>query len=250
MDSKTRSPKLYSELASWWPLLSAPEEYAEAARFFRQALIDACEIVPGTILELGSGGGNNASHLKRHFELTLIDQSPNMLEVSRRLNPECEHIEGDMRSVRLNREFDCVFVHDAVSYMTTEEDLRAAMKSAFMHCRSGGAALFAPDHTRENYRPETRHGGHDGEHKSLRYLEWSWDPDPTDTSYVVDFAYLLRAEDGTVRAEQDRHLCGLFPRETWLRLLVVVGFEPTVLPFEHSDLEYGADIFIGRKLRV
>jgi hypothetical protein len=41
-----------------------------------------------------------------------------------------------------------VFVHDAVAYMTTERELRAAIETAFVHCRPGGAALFAPDHVR------------------------------------------------------------------------------------------------------
>ena len=90
------------------------------------------------ILELGSGGGHNASHLKAHYELTLVDIAPEMLDVSRALNPECEHLEGDMTSVRLESLFDGVFVHDAVGYLTREADLAAAMETAAAHCRWGG----------------------------------------------------------------------------------------------------------------
>src|SRR5687768_9071191 len=118
--------KLYTDLAEWWPLLSAPADYAEEASFYQRQLLNACERVPRTLLELGSGGGNNASHLKARFAMTLVDPSAGMLEHSRRLNPECEHVQGDMRDVRLGREFDAVFVHDAVCYMTTEADVRAA----------------------------------------------------------------------------------------------------------------------------
>ncbi len=222
-------PRLYADLASWWSLLSAPADYAEEAAFFTQALLDASDRPPRTVLELGSGGGNNASHLKAHFQLTLVDRSPGMLAVSRALNPECEHVEGDMRHVRLGRLFDAIFVHDAIDYMTTEDDLRSAMQTAFVHCRPGGVALFVPDHVRENFVPTTEHGGHDGEARGLRYLEWTWDPDPTDTVYFVDFAYLLREGEGSVRVEQDRHVCGLFGREDWLRLLREAGFRPRVL---------------------
>ncbi len=214
----TEGPKLYTEFASWWPLLSSPDEYAEEAAFYQRLLVGACERSPHTLLELGSGGGNNASHLKMQFQMVLVDRSAGMLAVSRRLNPECDHVEGDMRSIRLGHQFDCVFVHDAVMYMTTEADLRRAIETAFVHCQPGGAALFAPDHVRENFQPSTDHGGHDGASESLRYLEWSWDPDPTDTTYVVDYAYLLRASDGTVRVEHDRHIEGLFLRADWLRL--------------------------------
>ncbi len=147
-------PKLYRELASWWPLLSAPEDYAEEAAFYQRAIIDACARPPETLLELGSGGGNNASHLKARFRMTLTDLSPDMLKVSEALNPECEHIQGDMRTLGSGREFDAVFVHDAVCYLTTEEDVRAAIETAYVHCRPGGAALFCPDYVRENYRAE------------------------------------------------------------------------------------------------
>lgn len=241
-------PKLYHDLADWFHLLTAPEEYAEEAEFYRKRLAEACERPPRSVLELGSGGGNNASHMKAHFELTLVDLSPRMLELSRSINPECEHVVGDMRTVRLGREFDAVFVHDAVVYMTTEADLKAAIDTAFVHCRLGGAALFAPDHVRETFRPYTDHGGHDGDRRSLRYLEWTWDPDPDDTTYTVDFAYLLREADASVRVVPDRHIEGLFSRDTWLRLLSEAGFEARSVPFEHSEEEPGSlEVFVAKK---
>jgi ubiquinone/menaquinone biosynthesis C-methylase UbiE len=87
-------PKMYGELADWWPLLSAPAVYAEEAESYRRLLTEAADRPPETVLELGSGGGNNAFHLKAHFRLTLVDLSEGMLEVSRELNPELEHLQG------------------------------------------------------------------------------------------------------------------------------------------------------------
>jgi hypothetical protein len=220
--------KLYGELASWWPLLSPPADYAEEAAFYERTLLTSCEPPARTLLELGSGGG--------------------MLEVSRALNPECEHLEGDMRSARLGRIFDCVFIHDAIGYMTSESDLRKAIETAFVHCRPGGGALFAPDSVRENFRPSTSCGGHDGGDRGLRYLEWSWDPDPTDTTCVTDYAYLLRESDGSVKVEHERHLEGLFPRADWLCLLSDVGFHPRVVPFDHPEFEPGTyELFVGSR---
>lgn len=244
-------PLLYRELASWWPLLSAPEDYAEEAAFFERLLIASCAGEAHTLLELGCGGGNNASFLKRRFDVVLVDRSVAMIEVSRALNRECEHVEGDMRSVRLEREFDCVFVHDAIAYMTSESDLRQAVETAFLHCRPGGATLFAPDHLRESFRPSTDYGGHDGADRSLRYLEWTWDPDPEDSTYVVDYAYLLREADGAVRVEHDRHVEGLFARATWLGLLEEVGFASEIVPFEHSQVETGLhEVFVCRRPEI
>jgi RimJ/RimL family protein N-acetyltransferase len=216
-------PRLYTELAGWFHLLTAPEEYAEEAAAYREALLRASRTRPRTLLELGTGGGNNASHLKLDFECTLSDLSPAMLEISRRINPECTHVAGDMRTLRLGREFDAVFVHDAVMYLTTEEDLRRAMETAFVHCRPGGVALFVLDFVREAFWPRTDHGGHDGDGRALRYLEWVRDPDPADTTFLTDFAYLLREDGKEPRVLHDRHVEGLFPRATWLRLLQETG---------------------------
>ena len=242
-------PKLYRELADWWPVLSSPEDYAEEAEFYRQVIISSCKLKPHTLLELGSGGGNNAAHLKKHFEMTLVDISPDILVVSQELNPECEHIEGDMREVRLGRQFDAIFIHDAIVYMQSEEELRSAIKTAYEHCIPGGVALFAPDHTSETFQPSTSHGGHDRGNRSMRYLDWVWDPDPTDSTYVSHMVYLLREDNEAVRCVVDRHVCGLFSQNDWLRVIAEVGFSSSSIPFEHSDIESeGCDVFLGQRL--
>jgi SAM-dependent methyltransferase len=223
-------PRLYTDLAPWWPVLSAPDDYAEEAECYRRCIVEASRRPVRTVLELGSGGGNNASHLKAHFEMTLVDLAPAMLRVSRSLNPECEHIHGDMRDVRLGRTFDAVFVHDAIGYMLTEADLGRAMDTARAHLEPGGVALFCPDHVRETFRPRTDCGGHDRMLRSLRYLEWVHDPDPEDTTVITEFAYLLRDRHG-VRVEYDRHVTGLFPRATWMKLLTGRGFLVTARHF-------------------
>ena len=239
-----QQPRLYTDLASWFHLLTAPAEYADAAAYAASVMREISSIPVKTVLELGSGGGNIASHLKAQFQMTLTDLSPAMLELSSTINPECEHIQGDMRTLRLGVAFDAVFVYDAVMYLTEETELRAAMETAYVHCRPGGVAVFVPDHVRESFAPYTNQGGHDGPDRSLRYLEWAADPDPEDTTYTVDFAYLLRDASG-VRVEHDRHIYGLFPEATWLRLLGDAGFEPRSLTDPNGAAPYGDRAFAG-----
>ncbi len=250
MDDVSDLPKLYGELAEWWPVFDPPEEYAEGAEFYREALEAESAAPLRHVLELGCGGGNNASHLKKHFRMTLTDLSAEMLEVSRRLNPECEHIQGDMRELRLERQFDAVFVHDAISYLIAEEDLRQAIQTAFVHCEPGGAALFAPYQVKDSFRESTNHGGHDRGYRSLRYLEWRWDPDPHDTTCVSEFVYLIREGDAPVKLAYDHHVFGLFSREKWLSLIDEVGFRSRVVSFEHDHGEIGPhshDAFLGAR---
>ena len=236
---------MYSDLAPWFHLLTHPSDYRDEAAFVTRVVDEVAIGEARTLLELGSGGGNNASHLKARFECTLTDISPEMLALSRTLNPECEHLEGDMRTLRLRRTFDVVFVHDAIAYLTTEDDLRAAIETAAVHARPGGVVILTPDATTEIFNPRTDHGGHDGEDgRSLRYLEWIHPADGT--TYPVDYLIIARGPGEEVRVVHDRHVLGLFPGATWERLVLDAGLELVDTTVENPyELEQAA--FVGRR---
>jgi SAM-dependent methyltransferase len=182
-----------------------------------------------SVLDLGSGGGHVSRHLHRDRSVTLVDISPDMLAVSRRLNPDCRHVLGDMRTIRLGRLFDAVLVHDAVDYVTSQEDLALLIGTAAAHCRPGGIAAFAPDHTAETFRPGTgAGGGHDGNGRQASFTERTTDPDPADDWILAEYEFTLRDTDGTVTVVPETHRLGSFHRSTWVRLLAAAGFTVTV----------------------
>jgi hypothetical protein len=153
-----------------------------------------------------------------------------------------------MRAVRLGREFDAVFVHDAIAYMTTEADLGAVVATAFAHCRPGGVALLAPDDTAESFSPGTDHGGSDGpDGAGARYLEWSWDPDPTDTWTVTAYSFVLRDASGAVESAHEVHRTGLFSRDVWLRLLADAGFDARAVTEVTTEDRAPRELFVGHR---
>ena len=232
--------RFYQELSAWWPLFSPPVHYIEEVDDLLRRL---APLAPGakTMLELGSGGGSFAFHLKPHFTLTLTDISEGMLTESRAVNPEAEHIAGDMRTLRLSRQFDYVLVHDAVCYMTTIDDLQAAIRTAAAHCKPDGKVIFLPDYVQETFTPGTDDGGEDSpDGRGFRYFEWRSDPDPEDTTYIVDYAFMLREAGGDMRVVHDRHIEGLFPRATWQAAFEAAGLSAT------RDLDqWGRDVFLA-----
>jgi SAM-dependent methyltransferase len=236
-------PRLYTDLAAWWPLFSGPAEYEEEAREVLAILLGATQAQPHTMLELGSGGGSLSSHLKPHFTLTLSDRSAEMLAVSRALNPECEHVHGDMRSLELGRQFDRVMIHDAVMYLTDPASVQRAIATAARHCRPGGAVVILPDCVTETFEPGTEHGGDDApDGRGLRWLQWSYDPDPADYSFVSAYSFLFRERNGALHGELDHHLIGLFPRGAWLEWMREAGLLTRV----QRD-PWRNDVFVGIK---
>jgi SAM-dependent methyltransferase len=216
--------RLYSDLAAWWPLFPPSGYYEQEATSVTAALAAACVTPPRHILELGSGGGSMAAHLRDYAELTLVEREDAMLQVSRRLNPGVTHHKGDMRSVRLGRSFDAIIIHDAINYITREDDLIATLATARAHLEPGGVAMVAPDDTCESFAPSSGTGGQDSPdgNMGLRYLSWSHAVNGT--SYTIDFALMLRSSDGTVELVHDRHFFGLFPCETWRGAFMRAGF--------------------------
>ena len=236
-------PRIYSDLAHWWLLFSPPHHYVEEVADVLPTLLAAPDAPPRTMLELGCGGGSMAFHLKHHLQLTLTDRSPEMLAMCRQINPECEHLVGDMRTLDLGRTFDLVMIHDAIMYLTDAESLRAAFATAFRHCRPGGAAVILPDCVSETLELRTEDGGEDGaDGRAMRWLEWVWDPNPEDHTFKAAYSFLLRDPDGRVTVDMDEHTLGVFPRASWLEWLRAAGFDAS------SRMDpWNRDIFIARK---
>lgn len=241
--------RMYDEFAHLWPLISAPEDYAREAAFWRDVL--RAKLGPGAheILELGVGGGSNLSHLTGEFRATAVDRSEKMLAQCGRLNPDVALHVGDMRTVRLGRTFRAVLIHDAISYLLTEDDLRQTFATAAAHLDPGGVFVTAPDHYRETFRPPfVNHGTNSDGATEFTLIEYQYDPDPSDTMVEAVMFYLIRTSQG-LQVEQDRHRLGLFSLATWLHLIRDAGFAVEKWPYPVHDDGREAYLLVGVRQR-
>ena len=222
--------RIYADLADWWPLISPPSEYSAEATYLASVLDRALgqqnsPTAPAKVLDLGSGGGHIAVHLKDGFDLTLVDISDDMLAVSRKLVPQAPHVQGDMRSVRLGRTFDAVLVHDAIDYIIGADDLRLAVETAAAHCRPGGVVLFVPDHVKDTFVEFTGGGGGgvDETGRTASFSERTWDPDPDDDWVQADYEFVLRTAADDKRVICESHRLSAFSHQTWQAELTKAG---------------------------
>lgn len=191
------------------------------------------------------GGGHNLSHLTGDFECTAVDLSPDMLALSHDLNPGVEHHAGDMRNIRLDQTFDAVLVHDAASYLLTEQDLRETFATAAVHLRPGGLLMVAPDWVQETfpdgwvYSWDRRQGDIE-----VNIQEVMVDPDPSDTQVESTYTYTIK-KGGETTVEVDTHITGIFPIHTWSGLMGQAGFSVEVRPLPPNEGGYGSWLFIG-----
>jgi SAM-dependent methyltransferase len=226
--------RLYDDLAWTWPIISPPEDYVDESEHFARVIREHAGVSAQSLLHLGCGGGHNDHTLKLHFKVTGVDVSPSMLDLARRLNPDVMYREGDIRSIRLDEHFDAVAILDSVSYMLTEDDLRSAFETAYVHLRPGGVLLTYVEQTRQSFKQNmttymTRVRGD----TEIAFIENYYDPVPADTTYECTFVYLIR-EQGDLRIETDSHLAGLFTLDLWQESLKVAGFDVKQLSMEDS----------------
>jgi hypothetical protein len=132
--------------------------------------------------------------------------------------------------------------------MTSESDLRQAIETAFAHCRPGRIAVFVPDYTAQTFEASSDLGGTDDrDGRGVRYLDWTWDPDPADTWIQTEYAFLLRDADGSVHVVHESHRTGLFSRDVWLRLLASAGFRPSAVTEQTTEDRTPRKLFIGHR---
>jgi SAM-dependent methyltransferase len=236
--------RLHDDLAWTWPIISAKEHYVHEAETFVNVLRTHARREVKTLLHLGCGGGHLDYTLKAHLAITGVDLSEAMLSLARQLNPEVTYLAGDMRAVRLGQTFDAVMAADSIDYVLTEDDLRAAFATAFTHLKPGGAFCAYAEETAGRFQQNrTRCSVRSQGNTEIVLVENAYDPDPADTTYENLFVYLIR-RGGRLQVETDRHLGGLFPVATWLRLLGEAGFQVTQLAF---DDEESIPLFVGVK---
>lgn len=224
-------PRLYHEFAHLWRLLTPPEDYASEVQIIRSLLEDEAGPPPRCgrrrILELGGGGGHSLSHLSKYFDAETVDWSEPMIQQSRTINPTVGHHVGDMRKVRLGRTFDAVLAYDAIDYLTTRQDLRAAFDTAAAHLDRGGIFIAAPTYVKDTFiNHQIAHDQHSDNRIELTCVSYVHAAlNGTGDTCELILLLLIREFGDHLRIEEDRHTCGLFDRNTWLELLQDCGFE-------------------------
>jgi SAM-dependent methyltransferase len=140
---------VFGNYARYYDLLYRDKDYTAEANFIHK-LISTYAPDAKTILELGCGTGIHASLLtERGYKICGVDLSETMLEQARSrgrqlIDPSAiEFVQGDIRTVRVERPFDVVIsLFHVFSYQITDADLRAAFATAKDHLNPGGLLIF------------------------------------------------------------------------------------------------------------
>ncbi len=134
---------VFGAYAEYYDLLYADKDYPGEAAYVKGLLDKHGDGKITKILDLGCGTARHDAALSAlGYEVTGVDRSSEMLAMAReRFTGKL--VEGDVRMVRVGEKFDAVTaLFHVMSYQTTDEDVRATMRTAREHLRDGGLFLF------------------------------------------------------------------------------------------------------------
>src|SRR4029077_2882671 len=126
--------------ATAYDALYAEKDYPGECDLLEQVFTTYAARRVSSILDLGCGTGLHAHELaRRGYEVVGIDRSEAMLERARSVPTSATFLQGDVRSVDLDRRFDAVVLLFAVlGYQVSDSDVLAALKTARRHLGQGG----------------------------------------------------------------------------------------------------------------
>ncbi len=243
----------YNDLAWTEDWLADPEDYEDEVMAYVNLIKKSAIEPPRTLLHLGSGAGGHDRIFKRYFTITGVDLSKGMLEKARLTHPDIEYIEGDMRNLRLNREFDVVAIPDSIDYMNSPDDLQKAIQTAVAHLKSNGILLIVAK-TRESFQNNNfaYTGERDGIHITL--FENNYINPFQPNTYEATLVYLIR-KHGELTIHTENQVLGLFSQATWDQVFKETGVEmkKSILngvydKFILNEGEYPLTLFVGRKI--
>jgi SAM-dependent methyltransferase len=171
-----------------------------------------------------------------------------MLEIARKRNPEIQYLQGDMRTISLDRKFDVVAIPDSIMYMTTLEDLSTALTNAVTHLKRDGVLLVVA-HTKEEFR--NNNFAYTGENDNTHITVLENNHIVSDTAYEAAIVYLIR-QDGRLEIHHEVHTLGLFSYDEWMRIFDRLHLKVEQINLDHlydkyllEDGAYKLKVFVG-----
>lgn len=143
---------VFGAYSRYYNLLYKDKDYLGEVQYVHN-LIQKYKPGANNILDLGCGTGRHAFILSQQgYSVTGVDISEEMIlhakdyqsqPVFKEHSSKLEFIQGDIRTIRLNKTFDVVLsLFHVISYQISNDDIRAVVSTAKKHLTGGGVFIF------------------------------------------------------------------------------------------------------------
>ena len=236
-------PLMFHRLAPYYDDLVGSKDYRSESRTLESLARRLLRSRGRRWLDVGCGTGRHLSFLRRHFAVTGVEASPEMLRVARDRLPGTRLVLGDMRSFRLGSTFDVVScLYSAIGHLRSERDVAAAFANFARHLAPGGVAIVEPWIDPEEFRAGYVHLlTHRSPSATVARMAFS---SRRGRRSAVRYHYLLGRTGHGVEHFEEVDLGLLVPRSRLVELLADAGLSARFL---RRGLASGRGLLLGLK---
>lgn len=215
--------ELYRRFARYYDLIYQWMDYHGESEFIKKVVEQYKSSEGMDLLDVACGTGSHAHYLQNSFNILGLDINPEMLEIAREKLPEMEFVEGDMKKMNLQQEFDTIIcLFSAINYHTSLDELERTFKGFHNHLKPGGVLIFDLGFCTENWN-EGRMLVDAVVEGNLQLARISQSR-LRDGVFNANFVFLVK-EDGKMDFEIDQHQIGVFPTLKVAKILEKTGFK-------------------------
>lgn len=240
--------QLYKDYQWIWDLTSDTDDYKDLADYIIDKLQKYQIVDTKTVLHLGCGSGCMDYHLKKHFELTGVDLSEDMIKSAREKNPECFYLISDMRDFKSEKRYDAVIIPDSIDYMLSVREIENVYKNARKLLNENGVFLVIVGYDPEKF-PQNRTTVDEVAYddRLVTVIENNYVSEYSPNSFEATFVFLIREKD-QLETIIDVQKLGLFKREIWLNEMIKAGFKTELIndPYLIDIEQEGTYLLIGK----
>ena len=167
--------------------------------------------------------------LQSHLDVVEgLDISSDLLAVAQKRLPGVPLHRADMVDFALGRRFDMIIcMFSAISYVETQERMRAAVANMAAHLRPGGLLIVEPWFSPEKYWINTITANH-FDSPELK-ISWMYTSRREKQVAILDIHYLVGTSE-CIEYFSEQHRMGLFTNDEYVKAFRSAGLEVTYDP--------------------
>jgi ubiquinone/menaquinone biosynthesis C-methylase UbiE len=233
---------MFTKSARFYDAIYARKDYAAEAEALRAIIASEMDRPARTLLDVACGTGRHLAQMQTAFEVEGADLNEDLLALAKERLPNVRLHHADMRSIDLGRDFDAVTcLFGAIGYLTSREDLEAAIAAMARHVAPGGLLIVDPWWPPDKWVLDGNPRALFVDEPELKIARMSISGREGDIA-TLNFHYLVATREG-VFPFTENHRLGLFTMAEQ-----VAAFRAAGLDVRHDAVGLiGRGIFVGRK---
>lgn len=199
---------------------------------------------PKTILDLGCGTGEVLVRLEEKYEMTGVDLSKEMVELSKKKCNTKDFYVQDMRSLNLEKNYDIVIsLFDTVNHLVSLEGLKQTMKSVWNNLNKDGLYIF--DVVTRDLMEDMFPGGNFIDDREEMMIVWEHEFDEEEELDYIDATFFIKEPSGMFSKIKEEYVKKIFTVDEIIKVAKETGF--SILEVAENNELAGERLFFTLK---